>query len=161
MGRPAVDAVGVTIAQTREACSLPQRGTRLPAAKDEKRRPRRVPGQLDRQLYERPQSHHDVDGQDGEPMTVTTSLPQGSPVSQVLFAIYIAGIHGVVESQVEDSRGISFVDDVAWVVESTSLDDVVSRLEQCAAASLRQRGALRNVKNRSGPLLREEEPPPL
>lgn len=94
-------------------------------------------------------------------MTVTTGLPQGSPISQVLFAIYVTGIHGVVESQVEDSRGIIFVDDVTWVVESTSLDDVVSKLEQCVAASLRQHGALRNVKNRSGPLLREEEPPPL
>ena len=31
-----------------------------------------------------------VDGQDDEPREVTTGLPQGSPVSPVLFAIYIA-----------------------------------------------------------------------
>ena len=77
-----------------------------------------------------------VDGQDGEAMDVTTGLPQGSPISPVLFAIYIADIHEAVESQVEDSRGISFVDGVTWLVEGTDLNDVVSKLERCAAASL-------------------------
>jgi hypothetical protein len=77
-----------------------------------------------------------VDGQDGEPMDVTTGLPQGSPISLALFAIYIADIHEAVEDQVEDSRGISYVDDVTWVVEGVDADDVVSRLERCARASL-------------------------
>ena len=48
---------------------------------------------------------------DGQAMAVTTGLSQGSPISPVLFAIYIAEIRSAVESQVEDSRGISFVDD--------------------------------------------------
>ena len=78
-----------------------------------------------------------VDGQDGEPMDVTTGLPQGSPISPALFAIYIADIHGAVEDQVEDSRGISYVDDVTWIAEGTDIDDVVSKLERCAQASLR------------------------
>lgn len=56
-------------------------------------------------------------------MDVTTDLPQGSPISPVLFAIYIADIHRAVESQVEGSRGISFVDGVTWVVESVDLDE--------------------------------------
>ena len=53
-----------------------------------------------------------VDGQDGEPMDVTTGLPQGSPISPALFAIDIADIHEAFENQVEDSRGISYVADV-------------------------------------------------
>ena len=68
-----------------------------------------------------------VDGQDGEEMSVMTGLPQGSPVSPVLFALYIAGIHQAVESQVEDCRGISFVDDVTWIVEGYDVDDVTSQ----------------------------------
>ena len=36
-----------------------------------------------------------VDGQDGEPMDVTTGLPQGSPISPALFAIYIADVECV------------------------------------------------------------------
>ena len=39
-----------------------------------------------------------LDGQDGEEMEVTTGLSQRSPVSPVLFAIYIADIHQAVES---------------------------------------------------------------
>ena len=77
-----------------------------------------------------------VDGQDGEPMEVTTGLPRGSPISPALFAIYIADIHEAVEDQVEDSWGISYVDDVTWVVEGTDVEDVVSKLERCAQASL-------------------------
>ena len=77
-----------------------------------------------------------MDGQDEEPMDVATGLPQGSPISPALFAIYIADIHEAVEDQVEDSRDISYVDDVTWVVEGTDVDDVVSKLERCARASL-------------------------
>ena len=68
-----------------------------------------------------------VNGQDGEPMDVTTGLPQGSPISPAPFAIYIADIHEAVEDQVEGSRGISYMDDVTWVVERTDADDVVSK----------------------------------
>ena len=77
-----------------------------------------------------------VDGQDGEEMGVTTGLPQGSPASPVLFALYIAEIHQAVESQVEDCRGISFVDDITWIVEGVDLDDAATKLEGCARASL-------------------------
>ena len=70
-------------------------------------------------------------------MSGTTDSPRlGSPISPALFAIYSADIHEAVEDQVEDSRGISYVDDVTWVVEGTDVDDVVSKLERCAQASL-------------------------
>lgn len=78
-----------------------------------------------------------VGGQEGEEVEVTTGLPQGSPVSPVLFALHIAEIHQAVESQVEDSRGTSFVDDVTWLVaiEGYGVNDVISKLERCAQAS--------------------------
>ena len=48
-----------------------------------------------------------VDGQDSKAVSVTNGLPQGSPISPALFAIYSADIHEAVEGRVEDSRGIS------------------------------------------------------
>ena len=77
-----------------------------------------------------------VDGQDGGAVDETTGLPRESPISPALFALYITDIHGAVEDQVEDSRGIPFVDDITWLVEGTDLNDVVSKLERCGAASL-------------------------
>ena len=53
----------------------------------------------------------------------------GSPISPVLFAIYIADVHAAVEDQVEGSRGISFVDEVTWLVEGQDVGEVVRRLE--------------------------------
>lgn len=81
--------------------------------------------------------------QGGELLEVTTGLPQASPISPVLFAIYITDIHRAVESQADNSRGIFFADDVTWLVEGATVDEVVQRLEQSAAASLRWGGVAR------------------
>ena len=78
-----------------------------------------------------------VGGQGGEARGVTAGLPQGSPVSPVLFAIYIADIHGGVEGQMEGCRGTSFVDDVTWAVEGENMLDLAAKLEGCAEKSLR------------------------
>lgn len=77
-----------------------------------------------------------LNSQDGEEMAVTTGLPQGSPVSPVLFALYIADIHQAVESQVGDSRGVSFMGSITWIVKGYGLGGVARKLEQSAAASL-------------------------
>ena len=45
-------------------------------------------------------------------------------------------MHAAVEDQAEGSRGISFVDDVTWVVEGADVGEAVRRLEQCTAATL-------------------------
>lgn len=81
-----------------------------------------------------------VDGQDGEPVSITTGLPQAPAISLALFAPYIADIYGVVADQVEDSQGISFADDTTRIVEGTDVDDVTDNLVRCAVASLRWAG---------------------
>ena len=53
-----------------------------------------------------------INGQIGDPEKIMTGLPQGSPVSPVLFGIYISGVHGEVQCKVQGVAGISFVDDV-------------------------------------------------
>ena len=78
-----------------------------------------------------------VDGQEGEVREVTTGLPQGSPVSPILFAIYMADIQEEVENQVEGCRGISFMDDITWVAEGEDMMDLTEKLGRCAERSLR------------------------
>ena len=99
-----------------------------------------------------------VDGQDRPPMQVTTGLPQGSSVSPVLFNLYIGEIHGAVEQRVPGSQALSFVDDVTWFVEGTSVEEVASRLEWCAEESLRwaERNAVRFEISKTEAILQEK-----
>jgi hypothetical protein len=47
---------------------------------------------------------------------VEAGIPQGSPVSPILFAIFAAGLIVQVERKVGGAEGPSFVDDLGWVV---------------------------------------------
>ena len=76
---------------------------------------------------------------DGEPMIehrVMTGLPQGSPVSPILFAIYLSGVFKEVEESVgEGVIGLSDADDVAWVVKGNRIRDLIRLMEKCASAA--------------------------
>jgi len=72
-----------------------------------------------------------MDGKEGHSMDVEMGVPQGSPVSPILFVIYLSGLFGQVEDKEKEcgSQGISFVDDVAWVVEGEDVGECTQRLE--------------------------------
>jgi len=78
-----------------------------------------------------------MDGKEGDSMDVETGVPQGSPVSPVLFIIYLSGLFGEVQKEKEEckSEGISFVDDVAWDVEGRDVGECTQRLEKCATGA--------------------------
>ena len=96
-----------------------------------------------------------INGHDGEPEEVTTGLPQGSPVSPVLFGIYISVVHTVVQSKVPEAAGISFVDDIMWFITGTSMDAIRESLEMCARESIRwgERNAVRFEESQTEALL--------
>jgi hypothetical protein len=54
-----------------------------------------------------------MDGREGDVMEVITGVLQGSPISPILFIIYISQLFGKTEQSVEDTLALSFVDDVA------------------------------------------------
>jgi retron-type reverse transcriptase len=62
-----------------------------------------------------------VDGFDGEVAHINTGIPQGSPVSPILFAIYLSCLFPVVESKLAGVKGISFADDVGWWVSGKDI----------------------------------------
>ena len=74
-----------------------------------------------------------MDGKKRDSMDVETGVPQGSPVSPGLFIIYLLELFGRVEEMEEEcaSEGISFVDDVAWVVEGKDVGECTQWLEGC------------------------------
>jgi len=61
--------------------------------------------------------------------------PQGSLVSPILFAIHTAGLITWVEERVQAER-LSCLDDLGWVATGKDVNQVVERLEACAAESI-------------------------
>ena len=96
-----------------------------------------------------------VNGHDSRRERCTTGLPQGSPVSPILFGIYISEVHEAVQSKVQDTAGISFVDDVTWFVTGSSVDAIRDRLEACARESILwgERNAVRFEESKTEALL--------
>jgi hypothetical protein len=83
-----------------------------------------------------------MDGKESDSMEVETGVPQRSPALPVLFFIYLSGLFGKDEKEEEEceSEGISFVDDVAWVVEGEDEGECTQRLERCAVGALKWAG---------------------
>jgi len=62
-------------------------------------------------------------------------VPRRSPLSPILFAIHTAGLTKWVEERVQ-AEGLSVVDDLGWVATRKDVNQVVERLESCAAESI-------------------------
>jgi hypothetical protein len=67
---------------------------------------------------------------------VEAGVPQGSPVSPILFAIYTSGLIKWVEENVSAAQRLSFVDDLGWAGTGSDVNHVVSILERCTAKSI-------------------------
>jgi len=76
-----------------------------------------------------------LNGQEGPDHEVSTGIPQGSPVSPVLFNVYLSGLFGSVEEKVPGVKTLSSVDDVAWLAEGGGANEISEILEKAAAAA--------------------------
>ena len=66
-----------------------------------------------------------------------TGIPQGSPVSPILFTIYLSGLFAHVERECRAPRRSPFVDDEAWLAEDRDENNLSTTLEAAAAAAQR------------------------
>jgi hypothetical protein len=76
-----------------------------------------------------------IEGNAMERHPVEAGVPQGSPVSPILFAIYTAGLIKWVKEHAS-AEGLSLVDDLGWVATGSDVNHVVTILERCAAKSV-------------------------
>jgi hypothetical protein len=81
-----------------------------------------------------------IEGNALEKLPVEAGVPQGSPVSPMLFAIYTSGLIKWVEEYVSEAKGLSFVDDFGWVATGSDVNQVIMILERCAARSIEWAG---------------------
>jgi len=76
-----------------------------------------------------------IEGNAIERHRVEAGVPQGSPVSPILFAINTAGLINWVE-EYASAKGLTFVDDLGWVATGNNVNQVVTTPERCAAKSI-------------------------
>jgi len=67
---------------------------------------------------------------------VEVGVPQASPVSPILVAIHTAELMKWVEERVQP-EGLSFVDNLGWIATRNDVNQVVRKLETCAAESMK------------------------
>ena len=72
-----------------------------------------------------------------EPLDVTSGLPQGSPISPLLFALYMGGVHEHMDRCLPRIQGLSFVDDVTWIAAGTSVREISIQLGRAAETAIR------------------------
>ena len=70
-----------------------------------------------------------IDGHLGPEQPVNSGLPQGSPVSPILFIIYIQGVFKAIEARVPGIRPLSFVDDIGLIAQGSLVSQVCKQLQ--------------------------------
>jgi hypothetical protein len=73
-----------------------------------------------------------IDGRTGETCAIQAGLPQGSPVSPVLFILSVSALFQWLEDRHPTLQAISFVDDIGLVVECDELEEGTTQLESIA-----------------------------
>jgi hypothetical protein len=76
-----------------------------------------------------------INGHESAMKPTKTGIPQGSPVSPILYAIYISGIFEEIEEEVMGATGLSFIDDISWLATGKDMMEITKLLEACGKAA--------------------------
>ncbi|ODM21122.1 hypothetical protein SI65_04175 [Aspergillus cristatus] len=67
---------------------------------------------------------------------INSGVPQGSPVSPILFIIYLSGVFDVVERSVAGVQSLSFADDIGLLASGHSVKEVCEKLQKAAKVAI-------------------------
>jgi hypothetical protein len=76
-----------------------------------------------------------INGHENAMKPTKTGIPEGSPVSPILFASYISGIFEEIEEEVMGATGLSFVDEISWLATGKDVIEITKLLEACGKAA--------------------------
>ncbi len=77
-----------------------------------------------------------IDGHDNRESRIETGIPQGSPVSPILFLIHISGVFEQVTESNPTITSLSFVDDLCFIATGFSVKELAKSLGQVAQVVL-------------------------
>lgn len=69
-----------------------------------------------------------IDGHPGLEAPINSGLPQGSPVSPILFVMYVRLLATAIEASVPGIKGPSFVDDQGLITAARSIKEACKAL---------------------------------
>ena len=77
-----------------------------------------------------------IDGFTNPRQKVESGIPQGSPVSPILFLIYISGVFSKIEEQLPDITCFFFIDDLGFLIADRSISKIAKTLEKVGQIAL-------------------------
>lgn len=77
-----------------------------------------------------------IDGHTNPKCKIETGIPQGLPVSPVLFLLYIRGVFAEIESRLPEVACLSFIDDLAFLAAGNSIIEIKKILEKAGKIPL-------------------------
>ena len=77
-----------------------------------------------------------IDGHESKERKIETGIPQGSPVSPIIFLIYISQVFDAVIEACPLVTLLSFVDDLGFIASGTSVKNITRSLEKVSKTAL-------------------------
>lgn len=77
-----------------------------------------------------------IDGCENQERKIETGIPQGSPVSPILFLIYVSWVFYKVQDITPSVTSLSFVDDLGFVASGNSVKEIGKILQEVAKTVL-------------------------
>jgi hypothetical protein len=77
-----------------------------------------------------------IDGYKAPEQPIDLGLSQGSPVSPILFLIYIRGVFQAIERQVPGIKALFYADDIGLIAQGSSVSEICWQLEAAAKAAI-------------------------
>ena len=77
-----------------------------------------------------------IDGYTCPARDIEIGVPQGSPISPILFIIYISGFFDAIEAKIPVTS-LSFADDIGLIAIENSIREVTKTLEQAGEEAIK------------------------